>query len=90
MHIPSQPWSQLTVRVSCEGPEGIALAGVWLPGLTWTTSSPHLLYVWVGQVSNWSVWSADCVETGLRHRSALWFILSRDAGQALPPSSKGS
>lgn len=84
MHIPSWLGSQLSVHMSCEGPEGIALTGAWLPGPPWTTSPPHLLCIWVGQVRNWSVWSPDPVETVLRHHSARWFILTRGS------SSKGS
>ncbi|GAB0187162.1 3-oxo-5-alpha-steroid 4-dehydrogenase 2 [Grus japonensis] len=82
MHGPSRPWSQLSVDMSCKGSEGITLVGA--------TSHPHLLYVWVGQTRNQSMWSLDHVEMVLRYHSARWVILTRDVVQALPPSSKGS
>lgn len=85
-----QLWSQLRIRVICEGSEGITLTGACLPGLTWTTSPPHLLYVWVGQSKNQGVWSLDCVEMVLRHHSTHWFILTRHARRACPPSFKES
>nr|XP_010305618.1 PREDICTED: 3-oxo-5-alpha-steroid 4-dehydrogenase 2 [Balearica regulorum gibbericeps] len=52
--------------MSCKGSEVITLMGSWLPGLAQTTSHPHLLYVWVGQTRNQSMWSLDHVEMVLR------------------------
>lgn len=90
MHGPIRPWSQVSIHVSCKGPEGIALVGAWLPGLSgppaflafctpgWDKRGTRVC----GAQTMWEWFSGTTQHVGSS--------LPGMPGRLFPPSSKGS